>query len=214
MRNEIKTHINLDVIPFAFRSLLFFVYHLSANFQSIWQYSHRNQLEPVSQNRLTDALCQSSLEFQLYTADAHSMIAKYTLFLSSAGNYQKTVTNLSGKVYSPHSSLLFFLSKYCWRFDWTQKSYRFFSFNTHSIISRQEKCRFFFLLNSFIDKVKDFSFLLQIHCENRRQFSQMEICHIIMEMSDFHPGHIDKKPWFLPRGWNFTNFPKKSCTPW
>lgn len=65
---------------------------------------------------------------------------------------------------------------------------------------------FFLLLNSFIDKVKDFSFLLQIHCENRRQFSQMEICHIIMEMSDFHPGHIDKKPWFLPRGWNFTNF--------
>lgn len=106
----------------------------------------------------------------------------------------------------------FFLS-IGWWFDWTQKSYRFFSFNTHSIISRQEKCRFFFLLNSFIDKVKDFSFLLQIHCENRRQFSQMEICHIIMEMSDFHPGHIDKKPWFLPRGWNFTNFPKKSCTP-
>ena len=143
MRNEIKTHFNPDIIPSAFHSLLFFVYHLSPNFQSMWQYSHQNQLKPVSQNRLIDALCQSFLEFQLYTVDVHSLIARHTLFLSSASNYQKTVTNLSGRIYSLHSSLLLFLSKYHWWFDWTQNSYRFFSFNTHSIISRQDKCRFF-----------------------------------------------------------------------
>lgn len=36
----------------------------------------------------------------------------------------------------------------------------------------------------------------------------MEICHII-KMSDFHPGPYWQKPWSLPRGWNFTNFPKE-----
>ena len=110
MRNEIKTHFNPDIIPSAFYSLLFFVYHLSPNFQSMWQYSHQNQLKPVSQNKLTDALCQSFLEFQLYTVDVHSLIARHTLFLSSASNYQKTVTNLSGRIYSLLSSLLLFLS--------------------------------------------------------------------------------------------------------
>lgn len=127
-------------------------------------------------------------------------------------NYQKTVTNFSGRIYSSQSSLLLFLSI---ADDLIElKIVTDFSHLIPTpLFQGRKSADFFFLLNSFIDKVKDFSFLLQIHCENRRQFSQMEICHIIMEMSDFHPGHIDKKPWFLPRGWNFTKFLKKSCIP-
>lgn len=56
MRNEIKTHINPSGIPFGSHLLLSFVYLLSANFQSRWQYFRTNQLEPVSPARFTGAL--------------------------------------------------------------------------------------------------------------------------------------------------------------
>lgn len=157
MRNEIKTHINPSVIPFAFHSLQFFVYHLSANFQSIWQYSHRNQLEPVSQNRLTDALCQSVFKFQLSAIDAHSLIARDTLFLSSASNYQKTVTNLSGRISSPHSSPLFLSIA-----DDLIELKRVTDFShliPNPLFQGRKSTDFFFLSNSFIDKSERFFIL-------------------------------------------------------
>lgn len=209
MRNEIKTHFNPDIIPSAFHSLLFFVYHLSPNFQSMWQYSHQNQLKPVSQNKLTDALCQSFLEFQLYTVDVHSLIARHTLFLSSASNYQKTVTNLSGRIYSLHSSLLLFLSKYHWWFDWTQNSYRFFSFNIHSIISRQEKCRLFFLLNSFIDKSERFFILASNSLwKQKAVFPDGNLSYHYGNVR-FPPGAYWQKAMVFAQGVEFHKFPQK-----
>lgn len=66
-----------------------------------------NQMEPVSQNGLTDALCQSFLEFQLYTVDTFSQWQIHVIpFICY---YLKTV-NLSRRIYSSHSSLLLFLS--------------------------------------------------------------------------------------------------------
>lgn len=177
--------------PFAFHSLLFFVYYLSANFQSIWWYSHQNQLEPVSQSRLMPSV-------NLFLNSSCILLIRIHFFLDIPYSFyllltiKKKVTNLSGRIYSSHSSLLFLSIAD----DLIElKIVTDFSHLIPTPLFQGRKSAvFFFLLNSFIDKVKDFSFLLQIHCENRRQFSQMEICHIIMEMSDFHPGHIDKKP--------------------
>lgn len=109
IRNEIKTHINPGGVPFAFHLLLSFVYHLSANFQSRWQYFRTNQLEPVSPDRLIGA---PTLPLpSSCTVPPSSLIARYTSFLSSASNYQKPVTKSFRRIYSPHTSLYsFFLS--------------------------------------------------------------------------------------------------------
>lgn len=188
---EMRSELTLTPMssPCAFHSLLFFVYHLSANLQSISWYSHQNQLEPVSQSRLTDIFSQSFLEFWLCIVDTRSLFSRYTLFLLSVINYQKK-SQICPEGFILHIVLFLTIAD-----DLIElKIVTDFSHLIPTPLFQGMKSTDFFLLNSFIDKVKDFSFLLQIHCENRRQFSQMEICHIIMEMSDFYPGHIDKKP--------------------
>lgn len=103
----------LTLTPMLSPLVLIYCYPLFITFQQIFSPHdntsieiHENQFYKIGSLMLSITLPDFQLCKFMHT---RPLIARCTLFLSSASNYQKPVTNLSGRIYSPHSSLLLFL---------------------------------------------------------------------------------------------------------